>query len=196
MRVRSKLERLERQLLPPPPPSPDERRRERRWRKVSRRFLVLVEQADAEMTEDERAAIEAILDKCGDGGCQPLDSWLRDLMDGRSRLPELTARVMKALVLGWFHPDVDTISYVCSQCGLQYPRLKAPPPQTWKVLPGKVPNVGPPPWYDLPELFNACPQCAASTRDVTYSHQTDDMDLPWKKLDGWMGQKGVDRCEG
>jgi hypothetical protein len=196
MRVRSKLERLERQLPPPPPPSPEERRRQRRWRKISRRFLVLVGQADAVMTEGERAAFETILDKCGDEGDQPLDSWLQDLMAGRSRLPELAAPVMKAVVLSWFQPDLDTFSYVCNQCGLQYPRLKAPPPHTWKVLPGKVPNVDPPPWYDLPELFKACPHCAASSRDVTYSHLTDDMDLPWKKLDGWMGQKEVDRCEG
>jgi hypothetical protein len=196
MSVRTRVVRLERHFPPPAPPSPEELQRQRRWRKISRRYLRLVGQADAVMTEDERAAIEAILDKCGDEGGQPMDNWLRDLMDGRSRLPELTAPVMKALVMGWFHPEVDTFSYVCNQCGLQYPRLKAPPQHTWKVLPGKVPNVDPPPWYDLPELFNACPHCGASTSDVTYSHLTDDVDLPWKKLDGWIGQKGVDRCGG
>jgi hypothetical protein len=138
------------------------------------------------LTEAERAAIDAVLQKC-DGRGEPLDSWLRDLQDGRSRLPELTPPVMKAVVLSWFHPDLDTFSSVCNQCGLQYPRLQAPPPNTWKVLPGKVPHVDPPPWYDLPEIFKTCPHCGASTRDATYSHLTQDMDLPWKALDGWMG---------
>src|SRR3984957_7253846 len=50
------------------------------------------------------------------------------------------------------------------------------------------PHVDPPPWYDLPEIFKTCPHCCASTRDVTYSHLTEGMDLPWKALDGWMGR--------
>ena len=94
---------------------------------------------------------------------------------------------MKAVVLSWFHPTWTLSLTVCNQCGLQYPRLKTPPPHTWKVLPGKVPHVDPPPWYDLPEIFKACPHCGASNRDVTYSHLTEGMDLPWKALDGWMG---------
>jgi hypothetical protein len=158
-------------------------------------FLHVVVDWNGTLLDDLDLAVECVNEPCRlyrvppiDEGDQPLDNWLRDPTDGRSRLPDLTAPVMKAVVLSWFHPDLDTFSYVCNHCGPQYPRLRAPPPNTWKVLPGKVPNVDPPPWYDLPELFKACPHCAASTRDATYSHLTGDIDLPWKALDGWMGQ--------
>ena len=122
-----------------------------------------------------------------DGCYTAFDGWLRDLQWGHSRLLEMTPAVMKELVLSWFHPDLDTFSSVCNQCGLQYPRLKTPPPHTWKVLPGKVPRVDPPSWYDLPEIFKVCLHCGASNRDVTYAHLTAGTDLPWKAQDGWMG---------
>jgi rubredoxin len=190
MTVRTRVVRLERHFPPPAPPSPEELERERCWRRIVRRFQRLLRQADALLTEAERAAIDAVLQKCDNESGEPFDDWLRDLLFGRSRLPELTAPVMKALVLSWFHPDLDTFSSVCNQCGLQYPRLQTPPPHTWKVLPGKIPHVDPPPWYDLPEIFKTCPHCGASTRDVTYSHLTEGMDLPWKALDGWMRTRG------
>ena len=77
---------------------------------------------------------------------------------------------------------------VCNQCGLEYPRLKAPPMETWKLLPGKTPFKDPPPWYDLPCIFKSCPNCNASPYDATYPHQTRDNTLPWMKLDGWVGR--------
>jgi hypothetical protein len=53
MRVRSKLERLERQLPPRPAPSPEDRRRQRRWVQIVRRLFSLVEQAAPLMSEVE-----------------------------------------------------------------------------------------------------------------------------------------------
>src|ERR1700722_9682852 len=71
MNVRTRVVRLERQLPPPAPPSPEELQRERCWRKISHRFRLLVRQADALLTEAERAAIDAVLQKCGDGRGEP-----------------------------------------------------------------------------------------------------------------------------
>jgi hypothetical protein len=76
---------------------------------------------------------------------------------------------------------------VCNVCGVEYPHLKRPPPGTWRALPGKVAFKDPPPWYDLPRAFDACPGCGASTYDRTWSHLTEDKNLPWKALDGWTG---------
>jgi rubredoxin len=190
MTLRTRVVLLERILPPPRPPTREEVQRERYWKKIERRLIFLVQEAEKLLTEAESEQISAVENDCKDDRNTPFDGWLRDLQWGRSRLPEITGAVMKALVSGWFHSDLDSFSSVCNQCGLQYPRLKTPPPHTWKVLPGKIPRVDPPPWYDLPEIFKVCPHCGASARDVTYSHLTEDMDLPWKALDGWMRTRG------
>jgi hypothetical protein len=136
-------------------------------------------------------ALKASSEKC-DG---PLRRWVLNLQEGRCRLPELTPPVMKAVLFSWFRPGID-FEMTCNQCGLAYPHLDPGPTSSWRILPGRIPHQSPPPWYDLPRVFDACPNCGASTDDITWSHLADEMDLPWKKLDGWMGQKGVDRCEG
>jgi hypothetical protein len=58
----------------------------------------------------------------------------------------------------------------------------------WKLLPGKKPMKGPPPWYDLAYLFEACPGCGASRHEVDWPFQTG-YDLPCKQLDGFVGQE-------
>jgi hypothetical protein len=55
------------------------------------------------------------------------------------------------------------------------------------VLPGKIPLQGPPPWYDLPEFFQVCPNCGASRFEADWPHLVQDLDRPWMKLDGFMG---------
>jgi hypothetical protein len=188
MHVRSKLERLERQLPPPPPPSPEDRRRQRRWARITRRFFDLVEQAAPLMNEVEQQQIGDALEACFEKLDGPLRPWVRNLQFGRCRLPELTPEVMKAVLFSWFHPDIEN-EMTCNHCGLAYPHLNPGPQSTWRRLPGKIPFESPPPWYDLPRVFDACPCCGASTYDMTWSHLTQEMDLPWKKLDGWMGHR-------
>ena len=189
MSVRTRVARMERHFPPPAPPSPEELQRESCWKKIERRLIALVRESDKLLTEAESARISAVEKDYKDDRNIPLGSWLRDLQLGRSRLPKLTAPVMKAVLLSWYHPALDSFSLVCNQCGLQYPRLKALPPHTWNGLPGKVPNVDPLPRHDLPELFKTCPHCGASTHDATCSHLTEGMDLPWKALDGWIGTR-------
>jgi hypothetical protein len=193
MAVRTRLARLERILPPPRPPTPEELQRERRWKKIKNRMCLLLREADKLLTEAEKEQLTAIDKACQDDSSFPLDDWMRDLQLGRSRMPDLTPSVIKTLMFSWFHPDVDTFSSVCNQCGLQYPRLKTPPTRAWKMLPGNAPDVDLPPLFDFPEIFKACPHCGASTRDVTYSHLTEGVDLPWKKLDGWMGYREEER---
>ena len=58
----------------------------------------------------------------------------------------------------------------------------------WKLLPGKRPPEGPPPWYDLPEFFPSCPHCGASCREMNWPHLILQHDYPWKRLDGYVGE--------
>jgi hypothetical protein len=146
----------------------------------------MLEQTFPLLNEAEQDQVVDALSAYNDGRSSPLGRWLRDLRQGLSRLPELPSETMKRVVLSWFQPDVDGAP-VCNRCGLEYPDLKSPPTSTWKLLPGKVPFQGPPPWYDLPRLFDACPCCGASAYDTTWSHLTEGKDLAWKKLDGWLG---------
>jgi hypothetical protein len=108
-------------------------------------------------------------------GGGPYFTWFRDLGWGRCRLPELPAMVMKDLLLSWLSPEVDG-GMVCRQCGLEYPHHRTPPLREWKLLPGKTPGEGPPPWYDLPEFFRACPMTLAGHR-------------PWMDMDGCVTER-------
>ncbi len=189
MRLRTRVHRLERLLPGPPPPTPEALREQRRWTEVVRRFVGGLERALPLLAESEQRAVQQALEDHAEGRGGALTRWLRDLRAGRCRLPGLAPEAMKALLLGWFHPDADS-GMVCNQCGLEYPHRKSPPLGTWRLLPGKVPFRGPPPWYDLPRLFDACPGCGASTDAMTWSHLTGDADLPWKALDGWVGRDG------
>jgi hypothetical protein len=103
------------------------------------------------------------------------------------RLPELTPAAMKELLPAWLAPEADG-GMVCRQCGLKYPKHKSPPLSEWKLLPGKKPMEGLPPWYDPPYLFEACPGCGASRHEVDWPFQAT-CDLPWKQLDGFVGQE-------
>jgi hypothetical protein len=111
----------------------------------------------------------------------PLWPWIENLFRGRSRLPErLTEDVMRQLVLIRLDQAdrCDSFEAVCLGCGLQYPMHKTPPMSEWKVLPGKKPLEGEPPWYDLPHFFehDGCPACGASSRaeEMNWAHLISD----------------------
>jgi hypothetical protein len=94
---------------------------------------------------------------------------------------------MKDLLVAWLSPEPDG-GRVCNRCGLEYPRHRVPPVGTWRLLPGKQPGVGPPPIYDLPELFQSCPGCSASRYDCDWPHLVTGNHHVWKELDGYVGQ--------
>jgi hypothetical protein len=192
VKVRARLARLERLSPPPPPRTLEERQEQRRWKKIADRLMRLLAQAVPLLNEAEQQQIVNALTEWLDERSGPFARWLRNLQEGWCRLPELNPLTTKVLLLSWFHPEIDC-GTVCNLCGLEYPKLKYPPLGNWRVLPGKVPNQGPPPWYDLPRIFDVCPACGASTYDVTWPYQTEGEDLAWKKLDGWMGYRKGER---
>jgi len=184
MRLQGRVARLERVLPPPRAPSPEELLREERSIKVLRRWCKLLREAVPLMSGAEQEQVDSALRDVKQG---PYKDWLWHLEIGWSRLPVIKPEAMKALLLTWLSPQVDDLSRVCKRCGLEYPSHKSPPMSEWKVLPGKRPLEGLPPWYDLPEFFHACPGCGASRYEITYPHLVWDQDHPWKKLDGYVG---------
>jgi hypothetical protein len=186
MRWQHRLVRLERLLPAPPPPRADERRRQKLWHRVVQRLMGLLDQALPLMAAAEQAKVLAVLDQLPDSG-SPLIAWLDDLYDGRCRLPVLTPETMKALLLAWLSPQVDG-GMVCRHCGLEYPQHKAPPMSEWRLLPGKKPLEGPPPWYDLPEFFPCCPCCGGSCLEIDWPHLLAHEQRSWMTLDGFVGQ--------
>ncbi len=180
--LRRRLDRLERRLPLPPPTRPGEELRQRRWEAVAERWLRLAEGALALLDAAEQQRVEEAAARLGEE-CGPYADWLRNLRQGWCRLPELPPEAMTGLLLAWLHPQAEG-GIVCQGCGLEYPRHKAPPLSEWKLLPGRVPQQGPPPWYDLPRLFPACPGCGAPPHEADWPHQTQDFDRPWKGLDG------------
>jgi hypothetical protein len=95
---------------------------------------------------------------------------------------------MRDLLLGWLHRQADG-GIVCTACGLEYPRHKSPPLSEWRLLPDKRPLEGAPPWYDLPELFHACPCCGQSPcgSGMDWPHLIDGKRYPWMIQGGYVG---------
>jgi hypothetical protein len=169
-----------------PSERPEALRRQKRWQGVLRRWEKLVSQAMSLLTTDEQAKVVGAVEQWAADFAGPLACWLSDLYEGRCRLPLLPAAAMKAVLLAWLSPAAEG-GMVCVRCGLEYPRHKTPPLGEWKVLPGKRPQEGPPPWFDLPEFFSSCPGCAASVREADWPHLTEQSFRPWKELDGFVG---------
>ena len=117
----------------------------------------------------------------------PYAWWFRALFWGCCRLPELAPVTMKQLLVAWLSPDCEPMTRVCRGCGLLYPHPRLSSLRDLKLLPGKVPLVGPPPWYDFPVYFPSCPGCGASPNDIDWSHLVDRLDRPWMALDGYVG---------
>src|SRR5262245_24302160 len=121
MTLRRRLARLE-QLLPAlPPPTPEARQREQRLRKVLRRWEKLLLEALPLLSAPEQEQVSRAIEQLGSEDSGPYGRWLSDLCVGRSRLPVLPAETMKALLLAWLSPEVNTYAIVCGQCGLEYP---------------------------------------------------------------------------
>ena len=75
---------------------------------------------------------------------------------------------------------------VCQTCGLEHPRQYSPQLSEWKLLPGRRPFEGAPPWYDLPAFFRTCPHCGARSFEADWPHQLPKYDRPWRRLDGYV----------
>jgi hypothetical protein len=187
MRLQRRVERLERLA---PPPRPNEGERLRRLDAVLARWGRLCEAAAVLLTPAEQEQAQEAIGRLGDDFDGPFGVWLRDLCDGCSRLPKLSPEVMRDLLRAWLSPQADG-GMVCNGCGLEYPRHKAPPMGEWKLLPGRRPREGPPPWYDLPEFFQACPHCGGSRYDSDWPHLAGGRDHPWQELDGYAGVAGT-----
>jgi hypothetical protein len=187
VKTRRRLERLEEKFPPLPPPPPGQAERERRRREVLSRWVRLTRSAlELLVCAEEGDRVARALAELADDWRGPYAHWLGDLADGRCRLPELTPEAMKALLLAWLSDEVD-FACVCTGCGLEYPHHRPPPLGEWQCLPGKRPLVGPPPWYDLPAFFRACPHCGASDRDVEWAHLVKSGGRAWQALDGYVG---------
>jgi hypothetical protein len=112
-----------------------------------------------------------------------LSRWLFSVVCLHSRIPpEVTPETMARLVAVYTeHPEkVDTYAIVCDGCGLLRPKRKYPPLSEWKLLPGKLPNQGPPPWFALPEFFDRCPHCDAEP--WTWEGRVEEKHHPWREL--------------
>ena len=182
---RKRLAKLD--VLLPQAPTVDVKERQIRCRQVVRRLARLCEQACELMTEGEQIKVAEGFRQWVEAEQGPYAWWFRELFQGHCRLPELAPATMKELLVAWLSPDCDSMTRVCRGCGLLYPQPRVPPLNEWKLLPGKVPQVGPSPWYDLPVFFPSCPGCGASTLDIDWSHLVDQADRPWMALDGYVG---------
>jgi hypothetical protein len=152
-----------------------------RWNELAGKAATLMDEADLDRVN---GAIEQTNRLTG-----PYDPWLRDLVEGRCRLPEVSAQAMGDLLLPWLHPQAEG-GIVCTACGLEYPRHKYPPLSEWKLLPGKHCGEGPPPWYDLPEFFTSCPHCGGSPygAGVDWPHLVAGKTYSWMDRDGYVGK--------
>jgi hypothetical protein len=182
---RKRLAKLD--VLLPQAPTVDLQERQERRRQVSRRLIRLCEQACELMTEEEQINVAEGFRQWAETEEGPYACWFRALFCGDCRLPELAPATMKELLVAWLSPDCDHMTRVCRGCGLLYPHPRSSL-RDLKLLPGKVPLVGPPPWYDFPVLFSSCPGCGASTLDIDWSHLVYQADRPWKALDGYVGR--------
>lgn len=184
-RMRTRLEELDRRL--PALPISENPHEVKRRRQLARRLVRLIQNASPLFTEEEDEKVASALAQWGETEMGPYSGWLRDLFQGHCRLPELAPESMKQLLLAWLSPDCDSLTSVCRNCGLLYPRRRRPPVTQWKLLPEKVPGEGALPRYDLPEFFSSCPGCGASPRDFDWSHLVREVSRPWMGLDGYVG---------
>src|SRR5262245_31125789 len=181
--LRNRLDKLE--ILLPPPPKPDPER-EKRKEAVIERLDNLIEATSKLMTSEHISALDAGIEHYGkDAYALPFGPWLKGLLDdGESRIPELPPETMKALLLAWMSPGATRWPLVCLDCGLCIPQHQTPPISQWKLLPGKTPNVGEPPWYDLPRFFERCPYCGV--RPTMPQHRVLEQHYPWMDKDGYV----------
>lgn len=172
----------------------DVRRRQAEWEArlvhIFDRWNELADEAASLMTDEERGRVDEAIEQANNGSwiehSGPYRRWLRDLADGCSRLPGISAETMKRLLLAWIHPlsDWRHSCCVCAACGLEYPYTKQPSLMEMMSPPagqGKPRN---------PELFAACPHCGSPARGdgMMWSHRINERKYEWMRLDGYAGQ--------
>jgi hypothetical protein len=184
--LRARLAELDRRL--PAHPTPQASLELMRIRQIDRRLSRLIRKASPLFTEQEADKVAQGLQAWLETGSGPYRWWFKKLGQGHCRLPVLSPESMRELLLAWLSPACDTLMPVCRHCGMLYPQPRRPPLREWKLLPGKVPGVGPPPWYDLPEFFHSCPGCGASPREIDWAHLMDEINRPWMEMDGYVGR--------
>jgi hypothetical protein len=132
----------------------------RRWPKAMTSFLL----ATPKELRD-RVVTSGFRDPMGEYDREGwLTRWVWDLVNLRSRVPPgIDPEAFGQVVLIHLERrrEMNSFHGVCPRTGLRVPRVKRHPGDPWKVLPGKVPCQGPPPWYDCPEFFSTCPGCGA-----------------------------------
>jgi hypothetical protein len=180
--ARSAMQRRVPELERRYPPPPDRQREQRRFNKVWNRFTKLLDGVESLLTPEQDQQLEQALHD-GPGRKELIDGWLRNLQEGRCRLPKLSPEVMRDLLVAWLSPECNG-GVVCRGCGLEYPKHRHPHYSEWKLLPGKEPGVSPPPYYDLPEFFKQRPHCGAARLDIDAAGEEQRFERPWMKLDG------------
>jgi hypothetical protein len=189
--LKHRLDRLDALIPKPPEPPPEVGEHWRRVKKVWNVMLRVLSDAWLLLSDEEQQAIMKAWENWLDNRTGKFADWLRSLQQGTSRMSKLAPGPMAAVCRAWLSPELGCYVHVCRQCGLATPDHKAPPTSEWKLLPGRVQGVGPPPWYDLPRFFDACPHCGADAFDFEYASNVADKDLAWKKLDGYAGPEPV-----
>jgi hypothetical protein len=187
MAVRTRLAHLERLLPPPATPTLEDRQRQRRWGRIAKRFTGLIQQVEPLLNEVEQRLVGEALEAYLSHQDGALNHWLWDLREGRCRLPELNVAVMKQVLLSWFNPGGGDPK-VCNQCGLECARNNHYLLSRHYVSPDKVRWAELARQYEWPRSFENCPGCGGLPDDINWPHLTEEVDHPWKALDGWMGR--------
>jgi len=157
---------------------PESKAEERRWPAVLALFF---ERLPSELRAS--VAVSKALTDDGPRGNPWLRRWLMEVVGLRSRIPpDISFAVMGELTDLYTHrgEEIDSYFPVCDGCGLRRPAHRHPPLSEWKLLPGRTPLVGEPPWYDLPEFFDSCPHCG--TKEWMWESRTEERDYPWRAL--------------
>ncbi|HYT87629.1 MAG TPA: hypothetical protein VEL76_02815 [Gemmataceae bacterium] len=171
-RLAKALERLEQQVKEQQSLRPGKEREaaeQRRWEETLERFGNVLPE---DLWDRVKTALQ---DEC----CRLWD-WLKNIVRGRSRLPDcLTPEVMRRLVLIRLEEADRCESWeaVCLRCGLQYPMHKSPSLSEWRLAPG-CSAAERPLRYDLPHFFDhdGCPACGASSKvgEMNWAHLIED----------------------
>ena len=175
-----RLAKLE--ALVPPLPSPEV---QLRYEQCDRLFALwdrLVAAAWPLMTPEEQGRVHQGIKQLHEGALEPYGAWFTSLVEGWSRLPELTPQVMKDLLVIWVYHTVAG-AFVCLDCGLEYPFRQWPRlsgPGVWLEPPGG--HAATP----LPEFFTTCPHCGSTNKEIAGSDRVEQHDFPFKHLDGYV----------
>jgi hypothetical protein len=192
--LKRRLERVERAVGPLLSLAAPDPRRNRRIAQVIRRFADLTAEALPLMSREDAERVKSAIQAFAETQDGPYRRWFAHLFEGACRLPNLTPEAMKAVLLVWFSPECDNLEWVCLTCGLAWPKHRHPPIGEWKPLPGRVPLVGEPPWYELREFFPTCPHCGTPHSNGMWAHRVREQHYPWMDKDGYVWPEAGRPC--